>query len=98
MFTRTKLLMPMLLNFAFTGSVMAENAVTPGDLIIERPTLICLGFQWYTSGDDNENAKGTVKFRRVGDTDWKAGLDLWRLNGQRCISYFLAPARDPATR
>ena len=31
--------------------------------------------------------KGTVKFRRVGDAEWKAGLDLWRLNGQRCITY-----------
>ena len=87
MFTHTTLLILMLLNFAFTGSAMAENAVMPGDLITERPTLICLGFQWYTSGDDNKNAKGTVKFREVGDTEWKAGLDLWRLNGQRCIGY-----------
>jgi len=61
--------------------------ITAGELIVERPTLMCLGFQWYTSGDDNKNAKGTVKFREVGDTEWKAGLDLWRLNGQRCISY-----------
>ena len=61
--------------------------ITAGELIVERPTLICLGFQWYTSGDDNKNAKATVKFRRVGDAEWKTGLDLWRLNGQRCISY-----------
>jgi len=66
---------------------LAENAVVPGELVIERPTLICLGFQWYTAGDDNKNARATVKFRRAGDTEWKAGLDLWRLNGQRCISY-----------
>lgn len=66
---------------------LAEDAVRPGEFVIERPTLICLGFQWYTSGDDNKNAKGTVKFRRVGDAEWKAGLDLWRLNGQRCIGY-----------
>ena len=59
----------------------------PGELVIERPTLMCLGFQWYTAGDDNKNARATVKFRRAGDTEWKAGLDLWRLNGQRCISY-----------
>ena len=61
--------------------------ITPGELIVERPTLICLGFQWCTSGDDNKNAKATVKFRRVGDTEWKRGLDLWRLNEQRCIGY-----------
>jgi len=66
---------------------LAENAVVPGELVIERPTLICLGFQWYTAGDDNKNARATIKFRRAGDTEWKAGLDLWRLNGQRCISY-----------
>ena len=25
--------------------VRAEDAVKPGDLVVERPTLICLGFQ-----------------------------------------------------
>ncbi len=61
--------------------------ITAGELIVERPTLICLGFQWYTAGDDNKNATASVKYRKVGDTEWKAGLDLWRLNGQRCIGY-----------
>jgi hypothetical protein len=65
----------------------ADDAVKPGAFFVERPTLICLGFQWYTSGDDNKNAKATVKFRKVGQSEWKAGLDLWRLNGQRCIGY-----------
>ena len=72
---------------AVMQTAYADDRITPGQLIIERPTLICLGLQWYTSGDDNKNAEVSVKYRKVGQTNWKAGLDLWRLNGQRCISY-----------
>jgi hypothetical protein len=69
----------------FLASPMdARDDVVPGDFFVERPTLICLGFQWYTSGDDNKNAKASIKFRRVGEHGWEPGLDLWRLNGQRC--------------
>ena len=58
----------------------ADERITPGQLIIERPTLICLGFQWCTSGDDNKNAKASVKYRKVGENAWKAQQSepLWR--------------------
>ena len=32
------------------------DAVKAGELIIEPPTLNCLGFEWYIDGDDNRNA------------------------------------------
>ena len=47
---RTDLLILMLLNLVFAGSVTTGNAVTPGELIVERPTLICLGFEWRSKG------------------------------------------------
>ena len=34
----------------------AASGVRPGEFIIEPPTLICLGFEWAISGDDNRNA------------------------------------------
>lgn len=69
------------------ASVPAVNSITPGELVVERPTLICLGFQWYTSGDANKNAKVTLQYRQTGETAWKPALDPWRLCGQRCVGY-----------
>ena len=46
--------------------VRAADAVTPGEFVVERPTLICQGFQWFVDGDDNRNATVKVEFRQVG--------------------------------
>jgi hypothetical protein len=37
----------------------AENGVKikPGELVVDPPTLINLGFEWLVDGDDNHNAK-----------------------------------------
>src|SRR5436853_3629318 len=63
----------------------AANAVTPGRFVVERPTLICLGFEWQIAGDDNRNATVAVSFRKAGDTTWKQGLPLFRLGGEKVI-------------
>jgi hypothetical protein len=62
-------------------------ALVPGRFYLERPTLNCLGFQWYTSGDDNKDATAEVTFRKVGEKDWRKGFTPWRLNGQQCVGY-----------
>ena len=54
------------------------SPVTPGELIVERPTLINLGFEWYVDGDDNGNAIVEVFYRIVGTDDWKQGMNLQR--------------------
>ncbi len=38
--------------------VRAEDATRAGQLVVEPPTLICLGFEWDITGDDNRNAGG----------------------------------------
>ncbi len=48
-----------------------QNKVRPGKFIIEPPTLISLGFEWYIEGDDNRNATVEVWYREKGDNDWK---------------------------
>jgi len=62
---------------------VSPNAVTPGELVIEPPTLINLGFEWFIQGDDNRNAVVDVSFRKAGSTDWRPALPLLRLHGER---------------
>lgn len=61
----------------------ANNAVTAGELVIDPPTLINLGFEWLIGGDDNRNAKVAVSYRRKGDKEWKSAMPLLRLQGER---------------
>ena len=63
------------------------NALTPGELVVDPPTLTCLGFRWETSGDANDNAAASIRYRAVGSREWKKGLNLWRLNGQPVVGY-----------
>ena len=43
-----------------------SNAVVPGELFTEPPTLINLGFEWLIQGDDNRNASVAVWYRETG--------------------------------
>src|ERR1700726_2156270 len=60
-----------------------EIKVKPGEFIIDHPTLINLGFEWLIEGDDNHNAQVEVSYRKQGETNWKQGLPLLRLHGER---------------
>jgi hypothetical protein len=59
-----------------------ENRVTAGEFLIDPPTLLNLGFEWFITGDDNRNANVEVRFRKAGDTAWRQALPLLRLNGE----------------
>jgi hypothetical protein len=71
---------------AGSANAAVENKVKPGDLLVEPPTLINLGFEWRIEGDDNRNASVSVHYRKKGDTEWQRGMDLVRLNGERVLS------------
>ncbi|HVW75597.1 MAG TPA: hypothetical protein VHC39_18305 [Rhizomicrobium sp.] len=64
------------------GAHAADNAVTPGDFVIERPTLLSLGFEWKISGDDNRNAAVDVTYRKAGESRWRKALPLFRMGGE----------------
>ncbi len=70
---------------AMSGGAFAApvNAVTAGELVIDPPTLINLGFEWVIKGDDNRNARVEDAYRKKGETAWKRGMDLLRLQGER---------------
>ena len=57
--------------------------VTPGELVVEHPTLINLGFEWHIDGDANRNAGVEVSFRKQGETAWRRGMPLVRLHGEQ---------------
>ena len=65
------------------GPARAADAITPGEFVVERPTLICLGFQWFVEGDDNRNATVKVEYRAKGPGTWKQGLPLLRSKGEK---------------
>ena len=46
------------------------NAVKTGEFVIDPPTLINLGFEWFIEGDDNRNASVQVSYRKLGDSQW----------------------------
>jgi len=60
-----------------------EDAVQAGHLVIEPPTLICLGFEWEIAGDENRNASVQAEYRVSGETGWKEALPLLRIGGER---------------
>src|SRR5438094_8605205 len=59
------------------------NGVKTGEFVVDPPTLINLGFEWFIQGDDNRNASVEVSYRKQGDAQWKSGLPLLRLQGER---------------
>src|SRR4051812_49618422 len=59
------------------------SAVTAGEFVIDPPTLINLGFEWFIQGDDNRNASVEVSYRKSGETPWRQAMPLLRLQGER---------------
>ena len=39
-------------------SAVAANPTKAGEFVVDPPTLINLGFEWFIDGDDNRNARG----------------------------------------
>ncbi|HYM36576.1 MAG TPA: hypothetical protein VET48_14350, partial [Steroidobacteraceae bacterium] len=55
------------------------NSTTAGELFVEPPTLISIGYEWKIEGDDNRNASVAVLFREKGANEWRTGLPPLRL-------------------
>jgi hypothetical protein len=68
---------------AVPASAKPTNKVSAGELVIDPPTLINLGFEWVIAGDDNRNASVDVSYRRKGDDAWRTAMPLLRLQHER---------------
>src|SRR6266581_5669417 len=73
----------MLLCSYGTFAADEANKVTPGEFVVDHPTLINLGFEWLIQGDDNRTARVDVSYRKQGERQWRQGLPLLRLQGER---------------
>src|SRR6188472_1447522 len=86
-----RLLVPAICLTTLAGAVglaqspAANTRVTPGDLVVDPPTLINLGFEWLIDGDANRNASVAVSYRKSGETAWKTAMPLVRLQGERVV-------------
>jgi len=68
-----------------------RNATHAGDLFVEPPTLIALGFEWYIEGDDDRDATVEVTYRELGTTKWRDALPLLRIANERLPLQFGMP-------
>jgi len=73
----------LLFAILFAVPAVAQDGTTAGELVVEPPTLISLGFRWDIDGDVNRNAQVRVFYRRAGDGEWREGLPLLRIGGER---------------
>jgi hypothetical protein len=62
-----------------------DLATAAGELIVEPPTLRSLGFEWMIGGDANRDASVDIEYRAAGTNDWRPGLPLLRLMGERTV-------------
>lgn len=67
------------LSLTLPGAVLAADPVIVSDVIVDPPTLCCLGFSVPISGDDNDNATATIEYRQAGTSTWFDGLPLLRV-------------------
>jgi hypothetical protein len=71
---------------AQAGPTPNPNAASPGELVVEPPTLINLGFEWFLDGDANRNAGVDVSYRKAGESAWRQALPFLRMGGERIYS------------
>jgi len=69
----------------------ADPILRPGELRLDRPTLIALGVQWLVRGDDNHNAVVTVRYRPLAGGEWREGLPLYRVRPEVVKDRVIAP-------
>jgi hypothetical protein len=73
-------LLPLLL---FPLVSFSQTNVTPGEFIVDPPTLVSLGFAWNIVGDDNRNARVDITYRKKGERAWLKALPMLRLDHEQ---------------
>ena len=86
---------PWLASLAFVlispAIALSDNVVHPSAPTLDRPTLTALGVQLGVTGDDNFNAKVSVRFRQTGTRSWYNALPLFRVHPETVFNYTVAP-------
>src|ERR1700748_1669538 len=72
-------------SFALMGVSLANAQGTPGQFVVEPPTLTSIGVEWYIQpGEDPlRHSWVTVQYRKVGSTDpFSQGMNLLRIQNE----------------
>jgi hypothetical protein len=70
-----------MLNPAFAAP--ADDVRThAGNVVVEKPTLLSLGFEWKIEGDANRNSAVDIYYRKAGQSEWRKGLPMLRMGGE----------------
>lgn len=64
-----------------------RNQTKTDDFIVEPPTLLCAGFEWKISGDENRNAAVRVNYRKKGNSTWQDALPLLRIGDEKIYGH-----------
>ncbi len=72
----------VLLISSFSICAAAQDAVVPGEFLVDPPTIENLGFRWYLEGDDNRNASVSVSYRRRSERQWRTGHPMLRVKNE----------------
>jgi len=70
---------------SLAAHVHADDVLHPGGVTVDRPTLRTLGVQLLISGDDDHDAQVGVRYRPVGASGWKTGLNLFRVHPESVV-------------
>src|SRR5262249_26976920 len=76
---------------ALPAIAFPDNVVHPSTPVLDRPTLTALGVQLPITGDDNFNAKVTVRYRKAGTGTWYNALPLLRVHPETVANYTVIP-------
>lgn len=68
-----------LVAFLSRAAFAANDSSPIGEPVLDAPTLHCLGVYWVIRGDDNQNARIDVDYRRPGSDAWRKGMPLFRV-------------------
>jgi hypothetical protein len=72
---------------AIHGQTLIRNQTRTNEFIVEPATLICAGFEWNISGDENRNATVSVSYRKPGEDKWLEGHPLLRIGGEKVYGH-----------
>jgi hypothetical protein len=72
----------VLLTVANGAAQTAGMVAQAGAVVMEPPTTGALGVEWRIEGDANRNASVALAWRPSGETAWREGLPLLRLQGE----------------
>lgn len=65
--------------FSNSQVIFALEKTIPGEVRTPYPTIINLAVEWIIQGDDNQNGKVMVHFRKKGTDKWEQGMPLFRI-------------------